>query len=201
MILLPTAFLPDYHYLSMLLHEESAIYVGEMYQKQSYRNRTDFLSSNGVVTFSIPVQKISYPSPPTSQVMISPHGHWQHQLERLLMSNYMNSPYWFHYGPMILELIPNESMSSLVDFNQRWLRLLCEAWDIECPKLVHEMTSNDTFHPEIITTDYKKNLPTPSRYWQVFEHKFGFTPYLSSLDLLLNLGPEGRLYLKKLRVF
>lgn len=198
MRLLPTAFLPDYHYLSMLIHGECAIYVGEMYQKQSYRNRTDFLSSNGVVSFSIPVQKIGYPSPPTSQVMISPHGHWQHQLGHLLISNYTNSPYWFHYGPMVLELVTDERIISLVEFNQRWLQLLCKSWELEMPKVVDEISPNDTFYPEVITPQYKKNLPIPSRYWQVFEHKFGFTPYLSSLDLLLNLGPEGRLYLRKL---
>jgi hypothetical protein len=34
------------------------------------------------------------------------------------------------------------------------------------------------------------------KYWQVFEEKFGFTPNLSILDLLFNLGPDAKSVLK-----
>ena len=35
-------------------------------------------------------------------------------------------------------------------------------------------------------------------YYQVFAHRFGFTPNLSVLDLLFNEGPDSILWLKKL---
>lgn len=196
MLLLPSAFLPYCHYFSLIVQEECAIYVGEMYQKQSYRNRTDLLSPNGVVSFSLPVQKIGYPSPDTSEVLLSPHGNWRHQLEKLLLSNYANTPYWFHYEERIMELIYDESVEELVLYNHKWLTFICDSLEISTPSIVYEMGDTDTFIPEIITTEYKNNLPTPKRYWQVFEHKFGFTPHLSILDLLLSLGPEARPYLR-----
>lgn len=196
MLLLPTAFIPNIHYVSMLLSKECGIYIGEQYQKQSYRNRTDLLSANGVVSVSIPIQKIGYPSPPTSSVQISMHDNWQHRLEHLLISNYTNSPYWFHYSPDILELIHEASKGSLVEYNHKWLGMICRAWNITLPELVLERSEHDLFLPEVISPEYQKDLPVPKRYWQVFEQKFGFTPFLSCLDLLLNLGPEGVLYLQ-----
>ena len=35
-------------------------------------------------------------------------------------------------------------------------------------------------------------------YYQVFASKFGFTPNLSIMDLLFNMGPESILYIKNL---
>ena len=39
---------------------------------------------------------------------------------------------------------------------------------------------------------------SPTKYIQVFEEKHGFIPNLSILDLLFNLGPESKTYLKQL---
>lgn len=198
MLLLPTAFLPEPHFFALLTDAQCGIFVGEQYQKQSYRNRTNILAANGVVSFSIPVQKIGYPSPPTGTVTISQHGNWRHQLEHLLISSYTNAPYWFHYRPMILELVRDDSIHSLVIYNHLWMSLLCRSWGIDIPEIVTEIKDEDVFHPEVITPKYKENLPIPDRYWQVYEQKFGFTPHLSALDLLLNMGPEGSIYLKQL---
>jgi hypothetical protein len=36
---------------------------------------------------------------------------------------------------------------------------------------------------------------TPIKYWQVFQHKHGFLPNISILDLLFCMGPESVFYL------
>mgnify|MGYP002622545561 CR=1 FL=1 len=47
--------------------------------------------------------------------------------------------------------------------------------------------------------DAKHPLPddefVAKRYWQVFQHKHGFLPNLSILDLLFCMGPESVFYL------
>lgn len=192
MITLPTAFLPNTHYFRLIAHGEvEAIYVGERYTKQTFRNRAEFFSANGRDSFTIPVQKVGYPSPPTSEVMISEHGDWRHKFWQLLRSSYHSSPYWVHYCDRIEQLVYHME-PRLVEYNHLWLSLLCSIWEFDTPPLT-EVECN--FHPEIIDPSHISLLPSPNRYWQVFEERHGFQPYLSSIDLLLNLGPEGRLYL------
>lgn len=195
MISLPTSFLPNTHYLRLIAQGEvEAIYVGEQYTKQSYRNRTELLTANGRESFTIPVQKIGYPSPLTSDILISEHGDWRHKLWQLLRSSYQSSPYWEHYCDCIEQLLRNPE-PRLTTYNHQWLSLLCTIWGFDIPPLSSVVGD---FHPELIEPSYLNNLPQPPRYWQVFEKRHGYQPHLSSLDLLLNLGPEGRLYLLNL---
>ena len=36
-------------------------------------------------------------------------------------------------------------------------------------------------------------------YYQVFDNKYGFTPNLSIVDLLFNMGNESKIYIKKIQ--
>lgn len=142
---------------------------------------------------TVPVRKVGYPSPPSSEVIISEHGAWRHKMWQLLRSSYQSSPYWVHYCDRIEQLLYNIE-PQLVAYNHAWLKMFCEVWDFETPILT---TSEGTFHLEVINPSFFNTQAAPKRYWQVFEERHGFQPRLSSLDLLLNLGPEGRLYLLK----
>lgn len=194
---IPTAFIPNIYYLSLVTqHKVDGIYVGEIYQKQTFRNRVEVFTSNGREHFTIPVQKIGYPSPQTSEVSISEHGNWRNKLLQLLKSSYQGTPYWVHYQEAIERLIYCKE-PDLVAYNQQWLSMLCDLFGIDSPPLVY--TDND-FHPEAIDPTYIDTLSKPKRYWQVFESRFGFQPWLSSIDLLLNLGPESKVYLKGIQL-
>lgn len=192
MITLPSAFLPNTHYLRLIAQGAVAgIYVGEQYNKQSFRNRTELLTAHGRECFTIPVQKIGYPSPPTREVLISEHGEWRRKLWQLLRSSYQSSPYWVHYADRLEHLLHCPE-PRLITYNQEWLALLCSIWGFDTPPITD---LERTFCPELIEPTHLETLPSLPRYWQVFEKRHGYQPYLSSLDLLLNLGPEGRLYL------
>ena len=55
-ILLSTAYLPPIEYIWHILNTESvSIETEENYPKQTYRNRCKILTSNGVLSLSIPV--------------------------------------------------------------------------------------------------------------------------------------------------
>ena len=50
---------------------------------------------------------------------------------------------------------------------------------------------------EVIHAKHPKDDPDfqPRSYWQVFQHRYGFLPNLSILDLLFCMGPEAVFYL------
>lgn len=189
---LPSAFLPNTYYMSLICRGVvDGIYIGEQYVKQTYRNRADFLTANGVVSFSVPVRKMGFPCPSIAEVLISEHGGWRSKLWQMLKSSYTSTPYWSYYSDDIRQLI-FEPIPRLIDYNQAWLMLLCRLMDLDCPR---QTTEQGDFWQQIIDDQYIKRLPRPKRYWQVFEQKMGFQPYISSLDLLLNVGPESKLIL------
>lgn len=190
---LPSSFLPNVHYLARVVSGNCTIYTGEKYDKQTLRNRTILATARGVEHFTLPVCKVGFPYPPTSEVRISEHGDWRNKLSQLLLSAYKSSPYWFHYGQRIESLIHDRTTDRLVEYNHLWLAMLCDAWNIQLPGLSDQLEGDLCL--ELLEPSH---YPENPRYWQVFEQKHGFFPHLSSLDLLLNLGPEGKLYLRDL---
>ena len=50
---------------------------------------------------------------------------------------------------------------------------------------------------EVIHAKHPQDDPEfqPRSYWQVFQHRYGFQPNLSILDLLFCMGPESVFYL------
>ena len=219
---LPTAFLPDIKYLAMIARGEVfSVELGERWQKQSFRNRAHLCTAQGSTIFSLPVRKVSHPYPPTAEVMLSEHGSWRHRLAQLLRSNYSSTPFWIHYEEKMMALIAEDSSELLCRYNHQWLHFLCRAWGLQTPPLmigsqpfegssVDSSSSLPSSHVllesevgQLPPLDYSfaeisDSLTSVPRYWQVFEQEIGFTPHLSALDLLLNQGPEGLLYLRRL---
>jgi hypothetical protein len=57
-ILLSSAYLPSVYYLKqILLHDTLIIEKQENFTKQTYRNRCDIVSANGLISLSIPLIK------------------------------------------------------------------------------------------------------------------------------------------------
>lgn len=62
--------------------------------------------------------------------------------------------------------------------------------------LEHLFSMDNAVEPEFIVESASDMEILP--YYQVWASRFGFTPNLSILDLIFNLGPESPLYLKKI---
>jgi hypothetical protein len=94
--------------------------------------------------------------------------------------------------------------TNLLNHNQGILQVVCGLIGID-PRV--ELTKDYIKEP-LELSDYRKKFSPKNklqvvefpRYPQVFEHKYGFIPDLSILDVLFNLGPEVQRYLEKLTV-
>ena len=96
-VLLPTAYLPPIHYFSLLLKSETVfIEQHEHFVKQTYRSRCDILSSNGILSLSIPLQKKG-DKELISEKRISYAEEWQMKHWRAITSAYKNSAYFEYF--------------------------------------------------------------------------------------------------------
>ena len=90
------------------------------------------------------------------------------------------------------------------DFNDDLLHFLLKGFKIDCK--IHYTEDYTPASPEL--TDYRDTLTSKKPllnialppYYQVFDSRYGFQANLSAIDLLFNLGPEAKDYLKKLPI-
>lgn len=199
MITLPSAYLaPILHYALIAQNEKYAIDAHENFIKQSYRSRAEIYGANGKLKLIVPLQKRKNRTP-MHAVEISYEEDWQRLHWRSFESAYRLSPYFEYYEEEFLPFYEEKKYTKLLDFNQALedkisslLQLdsamqMTEKYEEQEPdyrKLIHPKQSP-------LKTDFKE-------YIQVFTEKYGFIPNLSIVDLLFNLGPASKEYLKQL---
>jgi len=176
----------------------------ENYCKQSYRNRARILTGNGIQTLSIPVIHEAH-NPAIMKVRIDYTTPWQRIHWRAIETAYNKSPYYLYYKD-ILRPYYEQHIETLFEFNQQLLLTLLKSLRI---KTSIQLTDHyepspepnlcSLIHPKrCIESHYPLQLNSP--YYQVFEERFGFTPNLSIIDLIFNLGPESTYYLEALNI-
>ena len=187
------AFLPPVDYLLAFSRcEVAALEVCEHYQKQSYRNRCEIVTSQGVQMLTLPIRHTHSGQPlPIRDAEIEYRTPWQGKMLRAIRSAYATAPYFIHYYDELAELIAFRE-PSLLAYNLRLFSFLMRHLHFETPPL-HETTSYETtlasdredlrevFHP-------KHARPEQLRYYQVFADRLPFYPNVSGLDLLFNEG-------------
>jgi hypothetical protein len=198
-MIFPTAYAPNTTYLSAIAHSERfCIDVEEPYVRQTFRNRCEILTSQGVQKLSVPIEKKSTQSGAIKDVKIDYAENWQRQHWRSLQAAYNNSPYFLYYQDE-LRFFYEKYYSFLVEFNAELLTFILNKMKLEGRCQVENFAKR--CHPEQSEGPVKKITDdrffasfrmTP--YQQVFTNQ-NFVPNLSSLDLLFNCGPESKSYL------
>ena len=192
-VIFPIAYFGSISYYKDLISENDIIFeINENYLKQSIRNRTKILSSNGVMELSIPVAKKDGSKTLTKNIQVSNSKDWRKDHWRAIESAYKNAAYFDFYGDEVKELIYNESIY-LVDFIKqienrikKWLYLPYFSSDSEEFIFISDRSTDYRFgytsHP--FKSEYN--------YFQVFRDKDSFVGDLSILDAIFNLGPMAR---------
>ncbi len=172
----------------------------ESFPKQTYRNRFDILTSNGIQTINIPVKKFAN-NTPYREIEIDNSTDWQKMLLRSLKTAYAMSPYYEYYIPQIEQLL-TENYGLLMEFNIETMKLLHNwlhiSWDWELTNSFEKVYNNELYEDfrDLKTKKRKKiedwNCDNPT-YWQVFGKNF--VKGLSVLDLIFCEGPLSPRYI------
>ena len=197
-----TAYFPCTAYMTALAACPSArVEAFETYPKQTYRNRTVIATANGLLPLTVNVTKPNGNHTLTKDITICRKENWPVQHWRAIESAYNASPYFLYYSDDVRKLILG-SHKYLLDLNMDILTYL-----VGKLKLTTGITlTSDFVSPDQADNDYR-NVFSPKAeqslfsdlppYPQVFDEKNGYFPNISILDLLFNLGPECKQYLKE----
>jgi hypothetical protein len=153
----------------------------EYFQKQTYRNRFDILTGNGVQTLTIPVESTGGERKLLRDIRISPEYNGKKTLQAI-RSAYGNSAMYDFIEHELEDLFLKEE-KFLFDFN-------IKAHDWSC-KWFPQIPEERLAEPKILDERWKVRGTRPvelKSYPQVFADRFPFEKDLSILDAIFNLG-------------
>lgn len=167
----------------------------DSYVKQTYRNRCYIAAANGKLALNIPIiHQKKGSSVPYHSIHIDHSQQWQIQHLKSITSAYRSSPYFDYYEDDLRSLY-NHIPDSLMEWNLKTFQWIMD--QLLIPYNLNFTTSykDDSVASRLITA---KSEPVISidPYLQVFQEKHGFLKNLSAIDLIFNLGPSARVYLK-----
>ncbi|WP_299799106.1 WbqC family protein [uncultured Maribacter sp.] len=200
MKLIHPSYFPNILTFSYIMHHPICWEVNDNYQKQTFRNRTYISNDRGKHILSIPIIHAGRANgrQKYKDVLIDNSYPWQRQHWRTLETAYRTSPFFEFYEDDIRPLY-HQTYESLLDFNLKTIETIFECLQLEMPTektLAYETTpeGKEDFR-FLISAKFTPQLNIET-YTQVFGDRHGFTPNLSILDLLFNLGPNSIQYLK-----
>ena len=188
-VLLSTAYLPNVHYLSQVINCDTiVIEKHENFVKQTYRNRCDIATASGKLSLSIPLIKQT-DKELISDKKISYAEDWQKQHWRTIVSAYKNSPYFEFFEDEFKPFYENQ-FEFLLDYNTQLLQTILHILRVK--KQIEFTQTFELNPPQAIDlrnlSDIEKIHVEVKSYYQVFADKIGFTPNVSCLDALFNIG-------------
>ena len=199
-ILLPTAYFPPVSWFTYMISSQAVfIEMEETFPKQTYRNRCEINTSSGKANLIVPVTRPQGNHTLTRNIEISYREFWQEQHWKTLQSAYSSSPFYSYYADIIKPIFESDEIL-LAKHNYNIINTICGLIGMNPSMEFTKDYIKENHDMSDLRTNFSPKSNTPfkefPRYPQVFEHKHGFMPNLSILDLLFNLGPETGRYLQ-----
>lgn len=177
----------------LIQYEKVQWEVFDHFPKQTFRNRYDIVSANGVLRQTIPVVKPFGSKSPTRCIEIDHDSNWAIIHWRGIQAAYASSPYFDHYA-IDIQGIFTKRHKTLVEFNLEMMLFFLNAWGF-CV----DITLTETFQIQSplnyssVNFSKTENWLETDKYTQVlFQPNQQFVPNSSLLDLLFCEGPLGR---------
>jgi hypothetical protein len=194
MIISELQYFPPIDFVSTLFRE-SYVYLDiyEIYRKMSFRNRCLIAGAEGIISLSVPLKDGRNQRLPVKEVIISGTENWQDQHFKSISSAYSRSPFFEHYRDELYSVYQTR-FEKLADWNLYCLNWIKEklAWEIQwrftTGPVAYLDKNFDDRRNRLLPKNYMNFCPV--KYRQVFEERTGFSPNLSVLDLLFNVGPS-----------
>lgn len=191
-VVLPTSWFPPVSYFIYLIQQpESIIELHETFPKQTIRNRCYIATAQGKFHLSVPLEKHSAKTI-SAQIRPSYNENWQTKHWRAISTAYGSSPFFIYYEDRIRKLLEARH-EFLFELNDAILKG-CYSILKEAPRWTY---SSEFIKEESILDkrQWKEEIIQP--YSQVFSERTRFLNDVSILDLIFNLGPEAKPYLKR----
>ena len=196
---LPMFYLPPVEYFAELniYNPDFLIERHEHFPKQTYRNRANIYSPDGLLTLVVPVVKGSKTHTSVKDVKISYDFNWQRLHWLSLQGCYRRSAYFEYYEDEFAIFYEAKEVF-LFDLNEKLLRMLLKLLKINAhikytytyeAHYSHLKDFRESIHPKKLSQFRQKP------YYQLFEDRHGFLKNLSIVDLLFNQGPQSINYL------
>lgn len=196
MVILPSVYYGSTEYWAALVQGGSDVIIdlGEHYVKRSERNRTEIMTSGGVMQLSVQLAHANRPRQPIGSMRVDYSKRWQHQHLVAMESAYRSSPYYDYYADRFVPLYERE-WKHLVELNMAIMERVCSTLKVAVPPIsesyVVAADGDIDLRPKRAEQVYQLEP-----YVQVFSDRMEFVPRLSIYDLLMCEGPEAVSYLR-----
>ena len=189
MNLFPTSYFPSITYFQEIYScSNPAISGNEVYVKQSFRNRCEILTGNGIQTLSVPVIKTEGSKTLSKDIRIVQNSSWKKDQWGAIKSAYQNAPYFEFFDVEIHDLLFSKH-DFLIDLNCSVLNFFAAVFGLSTILVCEEPIEHE---PSLTFLERNHNC---KEYIQVFTDRYPFQSNLSILDLLFCEGPLGRNYI------
>ena len=203
------------------------LYDDVQYTRRDWRNRNRIKTAAGPRWLTIPVQVKGRYHQRICDVTVSDPG-WSAQHWKSIQHAYARAPYFARYAEALENVYQSCTESALTTINERFLRAMCEWFDIATPILRSDTFSLPEDRSERLIEicrqlNATRYLSGPSAKAYIDEQQFadagidvvwmdygGYREYpqlhapfvheVSALDLLLNTGPDAKRYLNSFAV-
>ncbi len=205
-VIAPAMYLPPVPLFAPLVQGGKLfIDVSMHFEKNSYINKAYILQANGPLLLIVTTKRKGRSRTPLKSLELDYSHNWHIKHYLGISASYRASPFFEFYEDEIRDLIRMRRWATIAELNIALLR-----WIIERIGLPAEIIIVDSFKREFPEAQidlrwhwipYRKLLNTPHpdmpQYIQHFQELTGFTPNLSIIDLLFNMGPHSAEYLEQ----